>query len=524
MEINYSGKSVLIVDNKLSELGALRQILEQLGVQRVQVASSVNMALSLMRVEVYDLCLVNYDLGKDEKNGLQLLLEANSEKLLSRRNLFVLVVDTERSHLLFGSLENSPDTYISKPYDLVSVRARLDKVMRVKHVTESVDSLMDEGRWVEALAQCDQLSLMFPGLHLYLFRLKGIILLQLARYAEAVELFESLIERRDLPWAEVGLGVAFYHLGRYDDALKMLNRVVDNEHLCVEAFSWLGRSYWAKGALQQAITLMRKAVMLQPTSPQLQRELADLAAQAEDWNIAIDSYRAAIRYGRNSVFQEPSSYFGLARALAHKMSKAGESEDLEGEVIRLLEDVVLDHQGFEEVGLSAKLCGSDVFRIGKVEGLSEQRMRDAWAMFQQLENEVQCAWLDAIVDASSGSPLANEISEKKKALANVMVTLNWGKANLKAMISFRKGELNSAFKLFSEAHRLLPGHVGIALNLVQTGIELARRVADNSEVLLYCDMVLADIRFGELSARQQTRFRSLAQRCAEIERRLPEVG
>lgn len=524
MEINYSGKSVLIVDNKLSELGALRQILEQLGVKRIQVASSVNMALSLMRVEVYDLCFVDYDLGRDEKNGLQLLLEANSEKLLSRSNLFVLVVDTERSHLLFGSLENSPDTYISKPYDLVSVRARLDKVMRVKHVTEAIDRLMDNAHWQEALEQCDRISSMFPGLHLYLNRMKGIILLQLGQYAEAVELFESLIERRELPWAEVGLGSAFYHLGRYDDALKMLNRVVENEHLCVEAFSWLGRAYWAKGALQQAITLMRKAVMLQPTSPQLQRELADLAAQAEDWNIAIDSYRSAIRYGRNSIFQEPSSYFGLARALAHKMSKVREPEELEGEVIRLLEDVVLDHQGFEEVGLSAKLCGSDVFRIGKVEGLSEQRMRDAWAMFQQLETDVQCAWLDAVVDASNGSPLANEISEKKKALANVMVTLTWGKANLKAMISFRKGELNNAYKLFREAHRLLPTHVGIALNLVQTGIELARRVNDNAEILLCCDMVLAEIRFGELSVRQQTRFRSLAQRCAGMERHVPEAG
>ena len=151
-------------------------------------------------------------------------------------------------------------------------------------------------------------------------------------------------------------------------------------------------------------------------------------------------------------------------------------------------------------------------------------MRDAWAMFQQLESEVQCAWLDAIVDASNGSPLANEINEKKKALANVMVTLSWGKANLKAMISFRKGELSSAFKLFREAHRQLPTHVGIALNLVQTGIELARRLDDNAEILLRCDMVLADIRFGELSVRQQARFRSLAQRCAEMERHLPEVS
>lgn len=523
MEINYSGKSVLIVDNKLSELGALRQILGQLGVQRIQVASSVNMALSLMRVEQYDLCFVDYDLGRDEKNGLQLLHEANAEQSFSHRNLFVLVVDSERSHLLFGSLENSPDTYISKPYDLMSLRSRLDKVMRVKHVTEPVDRLLDEQKLDKALSTCDQLTDMFPGLHLYLSRLKGIVLLQLERRVEAAELFEGLIERRDLPWAEVGLGSAFFHLGRYDDALRMLNRVVDNEHLCVEAFSWLGRAYWATGALQQAISLMRKAVMLQPTSPQLQRELADLAAQAEDWNIAIDAYRSAIRYARNSVYQEPSAYFGLARALAHQMAKVDQAQEAEEEIIRLLEDVVLDHQGYDEIGLHAKLCASDIFKLGNVPDLSEQRLRDAWAMFQQLEKEVQCIWLDSIVDASNGSSLSAEVAEHKKVLATVMVTLRWGKANLRAMLSFRKSEFEQAFKLFAQAHDCLPQHVGIALNMVQAGIEVARRSPRSIEILLRCDAVLAKVRFGELSARQQARYRTLAQRCAKLDRQLPET-
>lgn len=523
MEINYSGKSVLIVDNTLEDLGALRHILGRLGVERIQVASSVNMALSLLRAERYDLCFVDYDLGKGDKNGSQLLHEANAESLLSHRNVFILVVDPERSHLLFGSLENSPDTYISKPYDLAKVRARLDKVMRIKHVTESVDQLLDEGEFESALRRCEQLAELFPGLQLYLCRLKGIVLLQLERYAAAAKLFELLIERRDLPWAEVGVGSAFFHLGRYDDALQMLNRVVDNQHICVEAFSWLGRAYWAKGSLRQAITLMRKAIMLQPTVPQLQRELADLAAQASDWNIAIDAYRSAVRYARYSVFQEPSSYFGMARALAYTM-KEGDSvqaKEAEEEVIRILEDVVLDHQEYEGIGLRAKLCAGDIFRIGGVQALAEQRLRDAWAMFQHLDAEAKCVWLDDMVDATANSPLSEEVSAQKKELAAVMVTLGWGKANLKAMMSFRKREYARSFLLFRDAHEALPGHVGIALNMVQAGIEVAKREANHAAVtLLRCDGVLSQLRFGELSERQQGRYRLLAQHCSELDRAL----
>ncbi|MGB0466762.1 MAG: tetratricopeptide repeat protein [Pontibacterium sp.] len=523
MEINYSGKSVLIVDNTLEDLASLRQILGHLGVQRIQVAASVNMALSLLRIEKYDLCFVDYDLGKDDKNGLQLLHEANAESLLTHRHLFILVVDTERSNLLFGSLEHSPDTYISKPYQLPKVRARLDKVMRIKHVTEPVDQLLDEGELAAALQRCDQLADLFPGLQLYLCRLKGIILLQLKRYSAALKLFELLTERRDLPWAEVGLGSACFHLGRYDDALKILNRVVDNQHVCVEAFSWLGRAHRAKGSLQQAVTLMRKAIMLQPTVPQLQRELADLAAQASDWELSVDAYRAAVRYARYSVFQEPSSYFGLARALAYRMKEAGEAQaaEAEEEVIRLFEAVVLDHQHYEGIGLRAKLCAGDIFRIGNVPVLAEQRLHDAWAMFQALSPEVQCLWLDAVLDATAGTPLADEVNQQKKALSEVMVGLPWAKANLKALMSFRKGDYEAAFLLFRHAHQAQPGHIGIALNLIQAGIEVARRETDSAVTLIRCNKVLSQVRFGELSERQQGRYRALAKHCAELIRPAP---
>jgi tetratricopeptide (TPR) repeat protein len=521
MEINYSGKSVLIVDNKLEDLGALRQILGRLGFTRIQVASSVNMALSLMRIESYELCFVSYELGKNEKNGLQLLHEANAEAILSKRNLFVLVVDPERSHLLFGSLENSPDTYISKPYDLVTVRTRLEKVLRIKQVTEPVDRLLDEGELESALRRCDQLAELFPALNLYLFRLKGIILLQLHRAAEALSLFESLMEKRELPWAEVGAGAALFQLGQYDEALRTLNRVVDSEHICSEAFSWLGRAHWAKGALSQAINLMRKAVLLQPTVPQLQRELADLAAQGGDWKIAIDAYRSAIRYARYSVFQEPSAYFGIARAMAFLMKSNGRSAELELDVIRVLEDVVLDHQGHDDVGLRAKLCAGDVFRIARIEDLSQQRLRDAWAMYQQLETELQCLWLDALLDVVANTPLAEEVGAIKKKATTAMVSYDWGKANLRATMAYRKGEFGHAYLGFRDAYEQQPEHVGIALNLVQAGLELARRDKGNAEAtLLRCDEVLLRLRFGELSERQQTRYRALAQQCVEAEKEL----
>ena len=108
MEINYAGKSALIVDSQLDDLGALRQILSRLGVGQVQVASSVNMALSLMREFTYDLCFAAYDMGKGEKNGLQLLQEANIEHSFGSSSAYFLVVDPETSEVYSGFSNETP--------------------------------------------------------------------------------------------------------------------------------------------------------------------------------------------------------------------------------------------------------------------------------------------------------------------------------------------------------------------------------------------------------------------------------
>ncbi|WP_315980646.1 response regulator [Aliamphritea spongicola] len=127
MEINYSQNKVLIVDNRLDDLAELKGALSQLGIKTIHVASSVNMALALLREETYDICFALFDLGKTEKNGLQLIQEAGAEGTKLYTTTFILVVDQDRSKLLFGSLDTAPDTYISKPYDVAKIRVRLEK-------------------------------------------------------------------------------------------------------------------------------------------------------------------------------------------------------------------------------------------------------------------------------------------------------------------------------------------------------------------------------------------------------------
>lgn len=522
MEINYSGKSALIVDSKLEDLGALRQILGRLGVGQVQVASSVNMALILMRELSFDLCFAAYHMGKGEKNGLQLLLEANEEGILPEASTYFLIVDPESSELLFGSLENSPDTYISKPYEQGKVRHRVEKQLRIKEAIRPIEQLLDEEHYEEVLEQGAKLVDHYPGLNIFLQRVNGIALLRMKRFSQAKDLFIKLTAKRDLPWAEVGKGIAHFNLGEYEDALKCLNKVVDQQHICVEAFTWLARIYRVKGELERAVTLMRKAVMIQPTVPALQSELADLACQTKEWDIAKEAYGQAIRYARYSAFQTPIHYFGYVRAMIQ--ANQNRLSEIEADVVRVLEDVVLDHPDDQEVVFLAKLANSDLYRKETTQTRLEQMLQQTWNFFLRLDADYQCKWLDVMVEAVQGSALESEVQTKRRDLNRIMIEKDWGKANYSAMTSFRNGDLDRAFLMFGRANELLPSHAGIALNLVQAGIEKAKRGENALWILLSVRDVLATLPYGALPEKQQQRYSALAERYVEQYKLLNHYG
>lgn len=514
MEINYSGKSVLIVDNKLEDLGALRQILGRMGVENVQVASSVNMALSLMREFRYDLCFAEYDMGKGEKNGLQLLQEANIEKTFSQVSAYFLVVDPQTSELLFGSLEHSPLTFISKPYDHAKIRHRVEKQLRIKEATQQVEQLVDEEKYEEVLPACEKLVSLYPGLGLYLQRVYGIALLRLKRFADANEMFVALTQKRELPWAEVGKGISYYQLGQYDQARDCLTRFVDQQYVCSEAFTWLARAHRAKGEAEHAVTLMRKAVMVQPTVPGLQGELANMAAQCGEWEIAKTAYQNAIRFARYSAYQSPSFYLGQVRALIQ--IAGGKIDKVEDEVVRVLEDLLLDFPDDQVVRFRAKLINCDLYRGKHDQERLNQMMQQTWNFFQVMELETKCQWLDLMTEAAHDTVLENSVQEKRRELNQGMLEQRWGKANLTGMSLFRKGDVEKAYGLFKEAHLSLPTHTGIALNYVQSAIEKAKRMSEEGrDLLVEAQSVISELDYGALPPKQQQRFVSLNERFVE---------
>lgn len=519
MDTLFSGKSALILDSHLDDLQRLREILSGLGVEDVMVASSVNMALSILREQPVDLCFMIYDLGKGEKNGLQVLHESQAEGIHRFTTSYVLVSAPETSEFLFGSLEYSPDLCISKPYDSARIRLSLEKLLRLKHTLQPLYELMDQQKWVEALSLCDRNLEFYPALKVFLLRLKGIMLLRLEHYQAAAKLFNQMLEMRDQHWMRVGLGVAAYRQGQFDLAQQSLNSVINHNQLSLDAFNWLARLYRLQGEWGQSMSLLRKSVLLQPSVAVLQAELGNVAARLQDWRIAVDAFRAAVRYGRYSAYQHPDYYFALARSLCEHMEgqQGSFAQDSERDALLTLEQAVNDFRQDPVALFRSRLLQHDILRRVRQNQRAEQAARDTLALFESLPLDEQALWVDQLTDGLDHSTMAGAVSVLRQELTRKMMSIDWARNNLSGMMYFRKGEVLKARNAFVEAHRGQPENASIGLNLVQADLELMRRGQsdDPAESLRRCDDTLYGIQYAALSPRQQQRHQGLADRLSE---------
>ena len=523
MAAELEGRTALIVEHKLEDLQVLRSIIGSLGFTKVQVASSVNMALSLLREIKVDVCFVSYDLGQNEKNGLQLLQELQIEGIRRYQSCFVLVVDAEKSALLFGSPENAPDTYISKPYEMPRIRQRLEKVLRIKASIKPVEQLLDKGDWDEALSVSVKLAQLYPGLKIYLERLRGLVLLQLERFPDAYRLFSDLLKIKDENWVRVALAISAYGCGHFNEAKEQLEHVINRQQVCVEAFVWRSRIHRVWGEWGAAVSLMRRAVMLQPTVSLLQRDLGNIAAYNEEWTVAVEALKASIRHARYTGYQDPDTYFALVHALI-KTVKSGGTLDAESEAsaIRAIEEAQRDFLDDPVIQFKTRLLASEIYRVSGNSTRAEAMGAAAVNLFKELETDDQAMWIEQLADTTEDLPVAEDVREYRQQLTRQMATLSWGRANLKGMMLYRNGDIEGALAHFRAALGERGENSSIGLNLVQAALELCRRTeGEKVQSWMYeSDETLYAIQFAALTHRQQGRYKSLTNRLTDQVKKL----
>ena len=237
LEHALQDKRILIVDDLVEARSSLKKMLTLLGAQHLDTATDGREAMDFIMEKDYDIVFSDYNLGKG-KDGQQILEEARYTHRLRASSLFILVTGENAVDMVMGALEYEPDNYITKPFTLNMLRERLTRIMTTKLKLAEVDASIDAEQIDNAIDQAEALQGRYPKLEIPLIRVLGKLYIRQQRYAEAIKVYSTLLNKRSVSWARLGQAICMHFMGDSDSALALLRRTLIDHPMYVQCYDW----------------------------------------------------------------------------------------------------------------------------------------------------------------------------------------------------------------------------------------------------------------------------------------------
>lgn len=134
-DIDILNARILIVDDLPANVRLLQQMLDTAGYTRVTSTTNPLEVLELHRQNQYDLILL--DLLMPGMDGFAVL--EGLKKIETERYVSVLVITAQPGHKL-RALQAGAKDFISKPFDLVEVKARIHNMLEVRLLYQQIEN------------------------------------------------------------------------------------------------------------------------------------------------------------------------------------------------------------------------------------------------------------------------------------------------------------------------------------------------------------------------------------------------
>jgi len=152
---NYHDMRFLIVDNIKPSQDILKQFAMQLSRQQVDSTHYAQDVAAICQQTNYDIILLGYDLGDNQKNGQQILEELRTNDYIDRHCIVILITAEVSQSMVLAALEHKPDHYLCKPYSLHELLKRLHNCMKKKTAMAEIYQALDEEKPDSVIKQCD---------------------------------------------------------------------------------------------------------------------------------------------------------------------------------------------------------------------------------------------------------------------------------------------------------------------------------------------------------------------------------
>ena len=502
----YAQKRCLVVDDMPDTRTSLKRILIDYGVVNVETAGHAEEAIELCQRHQFDIVLSDYNLGPG-KNGQQLLEELRHQELLKNVSIFVLITAESNIHHVLHALEFVPDDYMSKPVSRESLRPRLDQALLKNEALHTIKEALDQQKPKKAISACLRLININNKYQNDARKIMGSLCINERMFDQAEAIFNSIPESRRPIWANLGIARIMYGRNQFGSAERALLKITEEHPYCVEAMDLLAKLYERTYKLQQAQHALSAATKISPNSTPRQRELGRVSLDLGDENLAIQSYRKAIRNGRNSYHESAGDYVNLAQGL-NQFALKNTNEDrqkLRTEALEALKVVDRKYSTNPIAAMRSKLVEADIYMLSQHTDKAQECINAALVIQENLRYSViehtstqlciDCAkaFMD-VGEYDAGEKILQQLSEindddeyalKIDTLLREPKTPEGiayaGTLNKQGITFYNDKDYENTIHAFTQVLRALPNHIGLNLNLIQAIISKSKTIELNPE-------------------------------------------
>lgn len=504
IEDMLAGKKILAIDDLVESRSAMKKMLFILGAEDVDVAMDGDEATAFIQEKDYDLIISDYNLGKG-RDGQQILEEARFTHRLKAAATFVMLTGENAMDMVMGAVEYEPDDYVTKPFTIDVMRQRLTRIMNIKESLRPINDAIDLRNHVRALQLCDVFLEKEPRLKLRVLRIKGRVLMRTKQYEEALALYDSILDERDLNWALLGKATCLFNLEKYDEAESILNYTIKMHPQYVQCYDLLSKIHVKHKKLEEAQQDLMRATQVSPKQVLRQMELGRLAVANKDVVVAEKAFKQSVRLARHSCYRSAKNYLLYAKSLQHKISPSNTRETREGskEAQKTLEEVkalykdnndyifeatVLEGATFTNLGKTedAKACAEKASKLLK--SIQDPSATHQLSMVQLfLDTKQHAKAQDLLAEVNKREDLskaeARELKRSQEEISETVVREYTTEINDRAIEFFERGQLAQAIKLFDKATAYKEAGLAVLLNAIQAKITyMDQRGADRELV------------------------------------------
>lgn len=486
----YSQKRCLVVDDVPDVRASLKRTLVDFGSSNVDTAGNAEEAIDLCRRNQYDIVLSDYNLGAG-KNGQQLLEELRFHGLLYNTSLYIMITAENASQYVLHTLEYQPDDYMSKPINRESLRPRLDQALLKNEALLGAKKALDQKQPLRAIAACSKLLARKNRYANDARKMLGELLIAENRFEEALAVYDQIPSERQPIWCRIGIARALFGRLEYEQAQSLLESLLEENALCLEAHDLLARIHEAANQHGRAQQMLASALHISPRSTERQREMGRVSHIAEDELAAVHAYRAAVKHSRHTCQERADDYLYLARGLASLAREDMEPGPLIQEATETLKVVEKRFGQNPVVIMRCRLLEAELQQILEDHEAAQQSTAAAldvqanmnYSVLQHtpVQLSIDCARaFMARGEYDAGELLLQEIARiNKDPLVAVQLdkllrepltregTQLAARLNKQGILYYQAQKYDEAIASFEDVLRELPNHIGLNLNLVQ---------------------------------------------------------